>query len=67
MEVTGSHEVISIYKMYSQNLHPGDPSSGQFRDLSFISLWGNMKILSVSHKLTETIQFFQDHDHSPHL
>ena len=26
-----------------------------------------MKILSVSHKPTETTQFFQDHGHSPHL
>ena len=26
-----------------------------------------MKMLPVSHKLTETTQFFQDQDHSPHL
>ena len=34
---------------------------------SIISLWGNMKILSASHKLTETTQFFEDHEHSPLL
>ena len=32
-----------------------------------ISLLRNMKIIPVSHRLTETIQFFQDHSYSPHL
>ena len=35
--------------------------------LHIISLLGNNKMLPVSHKLTQTTQFFQDHDHSPHL
>ena len=39
-------------------------SSGQFSGLSIISLWENVKMLPVSHKLTETT-LFQDHDHSP--
>ena len=41
--------------------------SGQISDLSIINLWGNMKMLPVSHKLTKATQFIQDHDHSPHL
>ena len=41
---------------------PGDPGSGEFRDLSIISRSGNMKMLPVSHKLTEITQFFQYHD-----
>ena len=32
-----------------------------------ISLWGNMKMLHVKYKPTETTQFFQEHDHSSHL
>ena len=54
-------------KRMSQNFYPGDLRSGQFRDLPIISLRGDMKTLPVSHKLTETTQFFQDHEHSPHL
>ena len=44
----------------SQNFDPGDLRSGQFRDRPTISLWGIMKMLPVSHKPTETTQFFQD-------
>ena len=54
-------------KRMSQNFHPGDLRSGQFRDLPIISLWGNMKMLPVSLKSTEATQFFQDDGHSPHL
>ena len=39
----------------------------QFRDLCIISLYGNLKMLPVSHKPNKTNQFFQDHGHSPHL
>ena len=49
------------------NFYPGDIRSGQFRDLPIISLLGNMKMLTVSHKPTEAVQFFQDHGHSPQL
>ena len=51
----------------SQNFYPGDLRSGQFRDLPIISRGWKMKLLPVSHKLTETIQFYLDHGHSPHL
>ena len=54
-------------KYVSRICHPGDPRSGQFRDPSIINLWGNVEMLPVLHKLTETAQFFQDHNHSPHL
>ena len=54
-------------KFVSQNFYPGDPRSGQLRDLLIISLWGNMERLLVSRKLNETTQFFQDNDHSLHL
>ena len=38
----------------SQNFYPGNLRSGQLRDLPIISLSGNMKMLPVSHKPTET-------------
>ena len=44
MKRTGSLSLISTYKM-SHNLYSGDLRSGQFRVLSIISLWGNMKML----------------------
>ena len=52
-------------KRVSRNFYPGGPTSGQFRGLSIISLWVDVKMLLVSHKLAETSQFFQDCDHSP--
>ena len=53
-------------KWTSQKFYHGELRSGQFRDLPTISLWGNKKMLPVSHKPTETIQLFQDHSHSPY-
>ena len=69
MKRTELFEVISTYKDMSQNLYSGDLRSGQFYDLPIIRLWEHMKMLPLSHKPTETIQFFQDHgiDQSPHL
>ena len=46
-------------KCVSQNFNPSDLKSGQFRDLPIISLLGNVKMLHVSHKPTETTQFFR--------
>ena len=43
----------------SQNFYPGDLRSGQLRDLPIISLWGNTKMLPVSHKPTETTNSFR--------
>ena len=54
-------------KRISWNFHSGDLRSGHFHDLPIISLWGNMKMLPVLHKPTETTQFFQEHSQSPHL
>ena len=54
-------------KCISRNFDSGDLRSGQCRDLPIISLWGNMKMLPVSRKRTETTQFFQDHSQSTHL
>ena len=48
-----------------RNCYPGDLQSGQFRDLPIISLWGNMKMLPVSHKPIKTTQIFRDHGHTP--
>ena len=60
--------VISVStKCMPKNVYPGDLRSGQFRDLPIISLWGNMKILPVSHKPIKTSHFFRDHGRSPHL
>ena len=42
------------------NFYPDELSSGQFHDLPIISLWGNIKMLPVLHKPTETTQLFQD-------
>ena len=67
MKLTGLHEIISNYKLYVSDIYTGDLRSGQFQDLPIISLSGNMKMLLVSHKPTETTQFYQDHNHSPHL
>ena len=66
MELAGLHQVISTYlyvECVSQSFYPGDLRSGQFRDIFILSIWGNMKMFPASHKLTETTQFFQDHDH----
>ena len=54
-------------KCVSQNFYPGDQRSDQFRALPIISLWGNMKMLPVSHIPTETSQLFQDHCNLLHL
>ena len=66
MKLAGLLSLISIYKMYVSEFCIL-VTLGQFRDLPIISIWGNMKMLPVSHKPTETTQFFQDHGHSPHL
>ena len=52
MKLTGFMlEVISTCKIYAYDFfYPGNLMSGQFRDLAIISLWGNMKMLPVSHK-----------------
>ena len=67
MKLERLHEVIITYQGLTLEYFPGDLRSGQFRDLPVINLWGNMKMLPVSHKLTETTQFSQDHSYSPHL
>ena len=79
MKLTGllEVEVINTYKMHASKFatytykstpkNPGDLRSGQFRHLPIISIWGNMKLLPVSHKPTKTTLFFQDQGHSPNL
>ena len=67
MKLTGLVDVTSTYNIYVLESYPSHLSSGQVRDLPIISPRGNMKMLSVSQKPTETTQFFQDHGHSPHL
>ena len=61
MRLTRLHEVIITYQGLTLEFFIGDLRSGQFRDLPIVSLWGNLKMLPVSHKLTETTQLFQDH------
>ena len=46
-------------KWMSTNFNSGEPRSGHSRDLSIISLWGNMKMLPVSHKLTKPPNSFR--------
>ena len=63
MKLTELHEVISAYKGLTSEFFPGDLRSDQFCDLPIISLWGNMKMLPISHKPTKITQFFQDHSY----
>ena len=55
------------YLLVSRNFLSGNLRSCEFRDLTIMRLWRNMKMFAVSHKSTKTTQFFQDHSRSPHL
>ena len=67
MKLAGLHEVIISVKRVPRSCYPIDPRSVQFRDLSIISLWKTIKMFPVSHKLTETTLFLQEHYHSSQL
>ena len=69
MKLTGLPEVISTCKMYTSEFLSWWP---KVRPISWPlhykpTVWGTIKMFSVSHKPTEITQFFQGHDHSPHL
>ena len=63
MKLAGLHKVIITYKMLASDFFPDDLRSDQLRDPTIISLWGNIKMLPVSHKPTKTTHFLQDHSH----
>ena len=67
MKLAGLLEVISTYKTCVSELFSWWLKVRSISWPPIISLWGNMKMLPVSHKPTETTQFYQDHGHSPHL
>ena len=64
---TGLYESSVPIKRMPQNFYLVDLRSNQCRDLAIIRLWGNTKMVPVSHKPIKTTQFFQNHGLSPHL
>ena len=67
MTLTGLLSPNSTYEMYFSEFYPGGLRGCQFCDLHIISLWGNMKMLTILHKPIKTTQFFLDQGHSPYM